>query len=303
MKAISYQEKLSIYCVTQNTIIRLQRLGRLRTSEAYSTAIRSFMRFRNGKDVLLRNFDSDLMQEYEMYLKANRISPNTISFYMRNLRAVYNRAVEQGKVKQSYPFRHVYTGIAKTAKRALTFEMLKRIKEADLSAIPQAEFARDMFLFSLYTRGMSFVDMAFLRKDNLKNGILTYRRRKTGQTLRIRWEECMQAIVDKYPGNGSPYLLPVISKPGYNERRQYMSGILQVNRYLKRIGEHLGLDSFFTLYSARHSWASIARSRRIPLSIISEGLGHHSETTTQIYLAEIDMAEIDRANSVVLKGL
>ena len=117
---------------------------------------------------------------------------NTVSFYMRILRATYNRAVDKGVIRQRFPFKHVYTGVEKTVKRAISFKVIRQLKEMDLSHSQSMEFARDMFMFSFYTRGMSFVDMAFLKKTDLNNGMLTYRRKKTGQLLSIRWEKCMQ---------------------------------------------------------------------------------------------------------------
>ena len=157
---------------------------------------------------------------------------------MRILRAVYNRAVEQGLTEQHNPFRHVYTGVDKTAKRAISIAAIKRIKELDLTPQPVMDFARDMFLFSFYTRGMSFIDMAYLRKTNLKNKVMIYRRRKTGQQLSIKWEPCMQKIVEKYERNkiyrslssDSPYLLPILRKPFDNSRNQYRSALQQIQQ-------------------------------------------------------------------------
>lgn len=112
----------------------------------------------------LDDMDSDMMMAYEAYLKNNGVSPNSSSFYMRNLRAVYNRAVEKELTSQRFPFKHVYTGVDKTVKRAVPIKVIKQIKEMDFSMNPTFDFARDMFLMSFYTRGMSFVDMAYLRK-------------------------------------------------------------------------------------------------------------------------------------------
>lgn len=137
---------------------------------------------------MLNEIDSDLMTEYEAYLKSHGVAMNTVSFYNRILRAVYNRAVEKEMTVQRYPFKHVYTGIDKTVKRALPLKIIKRIKKLDLPLKSSLDFARDMFLFSFYTRGMSFIDMAYLKKKDLQNGILSYRRRKTGQQLFIKWE-------------------------------------------------------------------------------------------------------------------
>ena len=146
----------------------------------------------NDKEVLFDQLNADLIAEYEAYLKGRGNSPNTVSFYMRILKAVYNRAVEDGLTEQRHPFKSVYTGVEKTLKRAISLNDLKHIKGLDLSLKPNLDFARDMFLFCFYTRGMSFIDMAYLRKKDLQNGILSYRRRKTGQQLFIKWERCMQ---------------------------------------------------------------------------------------------------------------
>ena len=170
---------------------------------------------------------------YEHYLKNKGISLNTISFYMRILRATYNRAVEKGMINQCYPFRYVYTGIEKTLKRALPFNAIKQIKELDLSSNPSLDFAKDMFLFSFYTRGMSFIDMAYLRKTNLQDGFLIYYRHKTKQRLFIKWEACMQKIANKYTSTDSDFLLPII-KERKNERRQYENALHLVNHQLKK---------------------------------------------------------------------
>ena len=160
-----------------------------------------------------------------------------------------------------------------------------------------------MLLFSFYTRGMSMIDMAFLKKKDLDNGVLSYRRKKTGQQLFIKWEPCMQEIVDRYNNPASPYLLPIINRPGIEERKQYINESHRINRHLKAIGKELGLSVPLTHYVSRHSWASAARSKNIPISVISEGMGHDSEATTKIYLASLDTATVDEANGLILKSL
>ena len=281
-------------------IARLKRLGKIRTSETYTAALRSFNGFMNDKEVLFDQINSDLIAEYEAYLKGRGNSPNTVSFYMRILKSVYNRAVEEGLTEQRHPFKSVYTGVEKTLKRAISLNHLKRIKGLDLSLKPNLDFARDMFLFSFYTRGMSFIDMAYLRKKDLQNSILSYRRRKTGQQLFIKWEKCMQEIVDKYPVNETEYLLPIIIQRDMDYRKQYTNELHRVNHLLKKIGKQLGLSIPLTMYVGRHSWASVAKSRNVPISVISEGMGHDSENTTQIYLASLDTSVVDKANKKIL---
>ena len=300
----SHADKQSLFGFMQGVIRQLKQLGKARTSETYTAALASFMKFREGQDILLCEIDSDTMMLYEAWLKSKEICPNSTSFYMRILRAVYNRAVEKELTEQKYPFKHVYTGISKTVKRALPLKAIKRIKELDLTLKPHLEYARDMFLFSFYTRGMSFIDMAYLKKSDLKNGILTYRRRKTGQQLTIKWEECMDEIVSKYRNAyNTQYLLPIIINPLSDSRKQYRNAIYRVNTALKDIAKFVGLSMPLTMYCTRHSWASIAKTKNIPISVISEGMGHDSEETTRIYLASLDTSTVDKANSLIIKSL
>ena len=301
---IAHQQKIHLFSFMEDVIENLRIIGKIRTSETYATTLCSFKRFRKDWDLTLDEMDSNMMMTYEAYLRENGVSSNSSSFYMRILRAVYNRAVEKGLTSQKYPFKHVYTGIDKTVKRAVPLKVIKRIKEMDLSMNRSFDYARDMFLFSFYTRGMSFVDMAYLQKKDLQNGVLSYRRRKTGQQLFIKWEKCMQEIVDKYDNPLSKYLLPII-KPfsEIDERKQYIYTAHNINRSLKVIGKQLGLSVTLTMYVSRHAWASIAKSKNVPISVISEGMGHDSEATTRIYLASLDTMAIDKANSMILKSL
>ena len=108
---------------------------------------------------------------------------------------------------------------------------------------------------------------------------------------------------NKYPENTSDYLLPIIRNPGTNERYTYRNAGYNINHNLKRIAEMIGVPIPLTLYVARHSWASAAKAKGIPLSVISEGMGHDSEATTQIYLASLDTTAVDKANSLILKSL
>ena len=293
----------SLFNFMQGVIAQLQQMGKQRTSETYRCTLKSFMQFREDKDVLLEDIDSDLMLMYEAHLHNKGLTKNSTSFYMRILRAVYNRAVEKDLITNRNPFKHVYTGIDKTIKRAIPLKAIKQIKNLDLSLQPSLDFARDMFLFFFYTRGMSFIDMAYLKKKDLSNGILSYRRRKTGQQLFIRWEKCMQEIVEKYGNPISEYLLPIIKLIGSDERKQYQNAMYLINRKLKEIGKMAGVQLPLTMYVARHSWASVAKNKNVPISVISEGLGHDSEMTTQIYLASLDTAVVDKANSMIINSI
>lgn len=298
-----YAHEYSLFNFMESLIARLKQNGKLRTSETYRSTLNSFKNFRQDEDIMLDCITSEIMEAYEAWHKKRGVAPNTISFYTRVLRAVYHRAVEDDIIEDRNPFRKVYTGVDKTVKRALPLTVIKKIKALDLSLTPALDYARDMFLMSFYLRGMSFIDMAFLKKADLKNGYITYRRRKTGQQLIIEWTKEMQIILDKYPENKSEYLLPVIRNPEINERSTYRNTGYNINHNLKRIAEMVGVTIPLTLYVARHSWASAAKAKGIPLSVISEGMGHDCEATTQIYLASLDTSVVDKANSLILKSL
>lgn len=298
-----YVNEYSLFNFMEGIIVKLKQNGKVRTSETYRATLNSFKKFRKDEDIMLDCLTSEIMEAYEAWHQSRGVAPNTISFYTRILRAVYNRAVEDEIIENRNPFRHVYTGVDKTVKRALPIQTVKKIKGLDLSLAPALDYARDMFMMSFMLRGMSFIDMAYLRKTDLANGYVIYRRHKTGQQLTIEWTKDMQLILDKYPENASDYLLPIIRNPGTNERCTYRNIGYNINHNLKKIAKKLDINIPLTLYVARHSWASAAKAKGIPISVISEGMGHDSEATTQIYLASLDTSVVDKANSLILKCL
>ncbi len=302
---LKYRKRKSVFAYMQKQIEKHKKMGKIRTADSYWETYCSFLKFRDGVDVSFRGITAELMENYQAFMQQQSLCRNSTSFHLRNLRSIYNRAVSEGVIPQGNPFATVYTGIDKTSKRAIDYTELKRIKRLDLSDNPAVDFARDIFLLSFYLRGMSFVDIAFLRKKDLVNGYVTYIRRKTGQQLTIRWEPEMQSIIDKYAARTAtiPYLLPIIEREDGTEYRQYLNKSLFVNRKLKMIARKIGMQIPLSLYVARHSWASIAREKNVSLSVISEGMGHDSEITTQIYLASVQIAKVDEANAMIMKGL
>ena len=203
-----------------------------------------------------------------------------------------------GPAAGSNPFRRRLIKQVATRKRALPRETLRRIGGADLSALhPKYALARDLFMFSFYTRGMSFVDMIYLRKSDVRDGVLTYRRKKTGQTLSLRVEAPLQEIIDRYDSD-SPYVLPVLTAD--DSYRAYRQQQRELNKFIRKIGELLGISEPLTFYVARHSWATLARDCGTPLTVISAGMGHTSERTTRVYLAQLDRSVIDKANRKII---
>ena len=317
----------SLFTFMNLLIALLLKNGQLRTMQHYKATLNSYMRFRDGKDITFKEINAEEMQSYEAYLKnVAKVCANTSSFYLRILRATYNKAVEKGLIpaQQQNPFKNVYTGIAKTKKRAIPTASVSQIKHLNTvndahdtnKLTSKQELARDAFLMSFYLRGISFIDLAHLRKSDLKDGFISYTRSKTGQRISIRLEKDMQDMVDKYQAEtfSSPYLFPflvsdtnrkncTIQDKRQDELRLYHNAESRIAYHLKKLGAKIGIQSKLTLYVARHSWATAARDGNVSISIISEALGHNSETTTQIYLRSIQSSEVDDANAKILASL
>jgi integrase len=216
---------------------------------------------------------------------------------MRALRAIYNQAVKKGLTIQKLPFREIYTGVDKTIKRAVDEAIIIQLKNKDFPKQKKLALARDLFLFSFYMRGMSFVDMANLKQSNLKNEYITYSRSKTKQNLTVKVEKCMREIIDRYKEETvDDYLLPIYNQENYNP----VSHLRTYNKRLKRISKLLELDKPLSSYVARHSWATLAHHKGVSIEIISESMGHENENTTRIYLASLDQSIIDKANADII---
>lgn len=285
-----------LFSFMEHQITTLKTANQTKTAAAYTTALRSFKSFRNHQDVHVERIDSVMMKRYENYLRDKNVSNNSISCYMRALRAAYNKAITCGLTTGHNPFVNVYTGVAKTVKRAIDGESLTLLQALDLTDREGLSIARDMFLFSFYTRGMSFVDMAKLKSENIKEGLLTYRRSKTKQSLSIKLEPCITAIIEKYTSMTAEtdYILPILTTQSYD------SALRNHNKRLKVISKLLNLPKPLSSYVSRHSWATLAASKGVPIQVISEGMGHESEKTTRIYLASLDQSLLDKANAIII---
>lgn len=278
-----------------------EKQGQVRTAETYISTLRRLTDFLqvsglgNKPRLEWHELTADLMVKFDGYMRRRDLVDNTRSFYFRRLRAIANQARKDGLDVCAGLFDGVYTGMAKTVKRALTVGEMRRIVRLELEC-ESARRARDLFVFSFLTRGMSMVDIAHLTRKNINNNLLTYTRRKTGQTLHMEWTADMERIVTLYNKDGNRYLLSLIDDDKEDVRSQYRNMQYQVNYHLRRIGCRLKLHIPLTMYVARHSWATIAKSGNVPTALISDALGHNSERTTQIYLDNIDTGRIDKVN-------
>lgn len=304
-------------------IARQREYGHISVANNYASAAHSFSRFlktKNKADISFRKITSLVMSDYEAWLQTCGLCRNTTSFYIRALQSVYHKAVRQCLTEDRRPFSGTYRGVARTAKRAIDASEICQLSRLDIrSALlsggdyeqgkrldnmqRQLEFARDIFIFCFCARGLTFVDLAHMRKTNVTGSLLVYVRRKTKQRIEVQVEPMMQAVIDRYPSQ-TDYLLPILTKTGSPEAvyQQYRYALGRYNASLNTLGAMLdGLK--LTSYVSRHSWASTARRQHVPLSIISQSMGHNSEKTTEIYLKSLECNVINKTNHDLLNNV
>lgn len=296
---------LSFFSYINEEIQKLSDTGQPGTAQNYRAAMNSFMRFIKNDNFPLSSLTKEITQKYESWLRNKYLSRNTISFYMRQLRSIYNKAVKANLTEQTFPFENVYTGIDKTKKRAVDVSVITKLISLDLSYSSSLSFARDLFLFSFYMRGMAFVDMAYLKHDNIRNGVIRYIRHKTDITMEVKVEQCISDIINRYASKSKlGYLLPIITKTETEQAyNQYKNKRSYYNKLLKKLSQLSETDILLTSYVSRHSWATIARDMNISLPVISAGMGHSSEAMTRIYLTSLEASTIDQANSTILNHI
>ena len=233
--------------------------GQYGTSRNYRRALNSFSAFLDGDDIPFSSLDSALACRYESWLWQQKVARNSSSFYMRILRAVYNKAVKQGLAVQTFPFREVYTGVARTSKRAVDEETILKLQRIDLSDSPALALSRDMFVFSYCARGMAFVDMAYLKKSNIKDGMLTYisHTSDNNPAVTIKWDKAMQQIADKYTSD-TEYMFPIITQEGNaDETEQIKRSRHNVVYNLRSIGKQYKFSVSPTIAMTKDLWRKI----------------------------------------------
>lgn len=275
---------------------------------AYRSTRSSLAKFIGSKQVKMSQVNQRFVICYKDFLSGNGVSENTQAYYMRNFRTLYNMAVKDGFVpKCTYPFKDICTKPCKTIKRALDKEQMLRLTQSDFSSNPKLMQSRAFFLFGFYAQGMAFVDITFLRWKNIYGNSISYRRHKSKQTIRITITPQIQAILDEYgihKESADSYVFPIIKpvinpKTDKNEYEQYRVALERTNRHLKTISKKLGITPPLTTYTARHTWATLAREYGAPVATISTGLGHTKEEMTQVYLKELDQTNLRRINDMV----
>lgn len=292
----------------KQVVDELQDSGNLGTAHVYKSSLNTILAFHGTQRLQFRQITPAWLKRFEVSLRARGCSWNTVSTYLRTLRAVYNRAVECRKAPYvPHLFRSVYTGTRADRRRALDGEDMKRVftrlSHLD-NTVPELGRAQELFILMFLLRGLPFVDLAYLRKSDLHGNVITYRRRKTGRALSVTLTPEAMMLLQKYMNRDrmSPYLFPILrSREGSKEAyREYQLALRNFNYRLELLGKILGLQNRLSSYTARHTWATTAYYCEIHPGIISEAMGHSSITITETYLKPFRSKKIDDANRQVV---
>lgn len=278
-------------------LIYIGRCKKVGTANIYRTTYNKLLAY--DPKATFDTIDRKWLERYEQHLKDSGCSTNYISIQFRNIRAVFNYALDE-ELTTNYPFRKFRIRNERTEKRNLTIEQLRAVRDASLDG-HMAEY-RDMFLLMFYLIGINAADLFTLTDDDYHDGRIHYRRSKTGAVFSIKVEPEAAAIINRY--RGTNHLLCPLDR--YADHRDYLH---HMNDGLKRIGmdyrNGIGwsgepICKSLSSYWSRHTWATIAASLDIPLDIISLSLGHSfGNKVTQIYV-EWSRSKVDEANRRVL---
>ncbi|WP_288361485.1 tyrosine-type DNA invertase cluster 3b [uncultured Bacteroides sp.] len=284
----------------------LRKEGRHSTAHVYKNALFSFSKFCGTSHVAFEQVNRECLRCYGQHLYESGLKPNTISTYMRMLRSIYNRGVEGGYAPYvPLLFHDVYTGVDVRQKKALPVAELHKLLYED----PKSERLRRtqsiaalMFQFC----GMSFADLAHLEKSALENNMLRYNRIKTKTPMSVEVLDSAKDIIKQLRNNQDSqpdypdYLFDILRgdkrRKDVRAYREYQSALRRFNNCLKDLARALHLKSPVTSYTLRHSWATTAKYRGVPIEMISESLGHKSIKTTQIYLKGFELKERTEVN-------
>lgn len=280
---------------------RMQKQARHKTAANYLTAARSLSRFLDNSKWRFADITAAMLQCYQRWLCNRGIRLNTVSAYMRSLRSLYNRVADNAA---DNPFNAVFTGNEQTAKRSVTDEEIRRLLALQLDRLPHLAFARDIFMFSFMAMGMPFVDIAYMKWQQIHDGVLHYARHKTGHKVCVAIEPYMAEIISRHTTQGCEYVFPILADTTADTiHHTYLKRLRAYNYALHRLSHLIGSSRTLSSYVARHSWASLAYRSGIDISLIAKAMGHTKLSTTLIYIRALLDPSLAEANKKVMQSL
>ena len=290
-------------------IAQMYSVKRTGNAIVYQTAVNRFLLFCNKPNIKFSEINYSLLDRFSHDLKLQGLKQNSISNYFRSLRAIYNKAIKAKIIDRSlYPFFDIKIKTEKTVKRAILVADIARLNQVVKDNQTPTYKAFKYFLLSFYLIGISFTDMAYLSRKNIFDGRVVYRRRKTHKEYSIKLFPQAEAILDLFYQEKSKYLIPIL--PDYVvedslvAKKLIHQWIKTTNKYIKRLGQELGIASPLTTYVARHQFATTAKRLGYSNELIAEALGHeYGNKITNIYLDSFDQEVVDDMHKRVIANI
>lgn len=281
-------------------MIEAKKYGNART---YDGVMKVLKTFRKDKDFTFNQLNYDLLKKFETYYLAKGNSINGLSVNLRTIRAIYNKGIKAGLGdKGNSPFENYKIKHEPTQKRALSIEALKAIMNTAIEENHPCFHTRNYFLSSFYMYGISFIDMAFLKLNNIVDGRIRFKRRKTGKPYDLKITSQLQEILNYYMKDKKPndFIFPIITRSTLAEQYRDVENRRKLyNRSLKDLAKECKLQENLTSYVSRHSFATQAMLQNVPLQAISAMLGHSRLSTTEVYLKALPNEVLDEYNSKI----
>lgn len=297
----------TVFRFTETLIEDLKKARRIGTSVSYQCTLSAMKTFRKKRDMTFNELNLDFLERFERDFLGRGNSLGGLAVYMRTIRAIYNKAIKAGVAEEEgYPFKYYTIRTAKTRKRAIPMESIRKIKELKLDKNTTLYRDRNIFLMSFYLRGMPYTDIAHLKVSNIIDGRIQYDRQKTKEPFDIKIPESLWPIIKEFKKGKkkNDYLIPAIKREDdLLKYRDIEWARKRYNKNLKTIAKLAGIEERLTSYVSRHSYASIADEMGIPLTAISQMLGHEKVSTTQAYLDRLRRSKLDKYQEEVISGL
>ena len=291
----------------RSIIDELRTERRFGTAQLYQSTLKSLHAFRDTETFTTGHLDAVFLKEYESFLRDKGCSWNTVSTYLRVIRAIYHRALDKGKAAY-HPrlFAKVYTGTQSERKKALDSTQLGKLFRSPI-ATPSLKRTKELCRLMFLLRGIPFADLVFLRKSDLRGNVLYYRRKKTGTRMEVNVPAEAARIITRYgcKNRRSPYLFPFVksAEGTYQAYKEYRSALRLFNARLKQLKTALKLHTHISSYTIRHSWATLAYHLEVHPGIISQAMGHSSITVTETYLKPFLIEKIEQANQKIIQAV
>ena len=291
----------SFFEYAEKQIEDLLTANRIGTARSYKGVVAVLKTYCKNRDLKFQQIGFSFLNNFELNHKSKGNGVNGLAVYMRTIRSIFNKAIREGIVeKELYPFDDYKIKTAPTEKRALDWSLLESIIKLKLKPSHPCFNARNYFLASYMMYGMNFTDMAFLKKTDIKNGRIVYRRRKTAKLYDVKISDSLNTLLSHYDNADSEYVFPIIKRDTpILQSKDILWARKRYNTKLKDIATECGIDQNLTSYVSRHSFATQAMLKQVPINAISAMLGHSSLKTTEVYLKSLPSNILDEYNESI----